>query len=125
MTGPGEPGRGYLFLIVHGNPALEGTAIMVRLDLSDDETEHSLQTLRFKRKAVLGGRSHRLRAVCRNSSDGSAQLAMLVDEKIVIKARDQVAMGPLRASLAAVIATAPDSDVALDNVSVDSGSSAD
>jgi hypothetical protein len=60
--------------------------------------------------------SHRVGAVCRNVTGGSAELAMLVDGKVVVKARDDAALGPFRAALAVVISAAPDSRAAFDNL---------
>jgi hypothetical protein len=117
VTAPGKPGRGYLFVIFRGDPKLEGAAAILRLDLSPDQSEQSAQGLRLKRKAASPGRSHRLRAVCENSGSGSVQLAMFVDGKVVVRARDR-AMGSFKAAFASVIASS-ESEVIFDNITAD------
>jgi hypothetical protein len=57
--------------------------------------------------------------MCVNSADGSARLSMTVDERVLVKARDPEALGPLTAAIPVVIAAAPDSDVRFDNLRAD------
>jgi hypothetical protein len=115
VTEPDKPGRGYLFVIVHGDRKLEGTASILRMDVNDSGTMQILRPLGHKRKVALG-EAHHLRDLCENAVGGSARLAMYVDGKLVVTARDPVAMGPFTAALASVIASAPDTTVIFDNV---------
>jgi hypothetical protein len=112
----GEPGRGYLFLMLHGDPNAEGMATITRLDWTEAEGQ-TLQGVRFKRKAVLGQKPHHVRGQCVNAADGAAQLSMSIDGRVVVEARDRKALGPLTAAILVVIAAAPDSDVRFDDLS--------
>jgi hypothetical protein len=118
VSDPGEPGRGYLFMMVHGDPNQEGVATIVRLDWTEAEGQ-TLQSVGFKRKAVLAQKPHRLRGDCVTAADGSAQLTMTVDGRVVVKARDQDSLGSVTAAIPTVIAVAPDSAVRFDNLRVD------
>jgi hypothetical protein len=118
VSAPGEPVRGYLFLMHHGDPKAEGMATILRLDWTEAEGQ-TLQGVQFKRKAVLAQKPHNVRAMCVNSADGSARLSMTVDGRVLVKARDPEALGPFTAATPVVIAAAPDSDVRFDNLRAD------
>ena len=118
VSEPGEPGRGYLFLMLHGDPDAEGMATITRLDWTEAEGQ-TLQGVRFKRNAVLAQKPHHVGGKCVNSADGSAQLSMSVDGRVVVEARDRKALGPLTAATPVVIAAARDSDVRFDNLRAD------
>lgn len=118
VSAPGEPGRGYLFLLLHGDPNLEGMAGITRLDWTEAEGQ-TLQGIKHKRKAVLAQKPHKVRAMCVNSADGSARLTMFVDGRVLIEARDRKSFGPPTAAMPVVIAGTPDSAVRFDNLRAD------
>ena len=115
VSEPGEPGRGYLFLMLHGDPDSEGMATITRMDWTQAEGQ-TLQGVQFKRRAVLAQKPHNVRAMCVNSADGSARLSMTVDGRVLVEARDPKALGPLTAAVPVVIAGTPDTDVRFDNL---------
>jgi hypothetical protein len=118
VSEPGEPGRAYLVLMLHGDSNAEGTATIARLDWTEAEGQ-TLRGIRVKQKAVVPQKPHHVRGECVNSADGSAQLSMAVDARVVVEARDPNALGPLTAAVPVVIATAPDTDVRFDNLRAD------
>jgi hypothetical protein len=118
VSDAGEPGRGYLFLMIHGDPNAEGMATITRLDWTEAEGQ-TLQGVHFKRNAALAQKPHHVGGRCVNSEDGSARLSMSIDGRVVVEARDRNALGPLTAALPVVIAAAPDSDVRFDNLRAD------
>ena len=119
VTEADEPGRGYLFVVVHGDPALQGTASIIRLDSGYDATTQSVESLGSKRNAARPQGPHRLRAVCKNTADGSAQLSMSIDGNVIVTARDRKGMGRYTAALAVEIASAPNTEARFDNLGAD------
>ena len=118
VSEPGEPARGYLFLMLHGDPNAEGMATITRMDWTEAEGQ-TLQGVQFKRKAVLAQKPHHVRGMCVNSPDGSARLSMSVDGRVLVEARDRKSLGPPTAAMPVVIAGTPDSDVRFDNLRAD------
>ena len=118
VSEPGEPGRGYLFMLLHGDPSAEGLATVTRLDWTEAEGQ-TLQGVRFKRRAVLSRKPHHVRGECVSASNGSTHLRMTVDGRVVVEARDEYGLGPFTAATPVLIAAAPDSDARFDGLRVD------